>query len=77
MVMDLLNILKANREGLDRLAHALIAWETMDIHQVKDVVAGIDIGVPLKSKKVEEDKNSTTTETSTDATNIKTDPVIA
>ncbi len=50
---DALNILKANREGLDRLAHALILWETMDINQVKDVVAGIDIGAPLKLPKKE------------------------
>jgi cell division protease FtsH len=61
-----INILKTNREGLDRLAHALIAWETMDIHQVKDVVSGIDIGVPLKTSKpnpevaVEEKKADTT-----------------
>jgi cell division protease FtsH len=50
---DALNILKANREGLDRLAHALILWETMDINQVKDVVAGNDIGAPLKLPKKE------------------------
>jgi cell division protease FtsH len=46
-----INILKSNRDGLDRLAHALMAWETIDFQQVKDVVAGIDIGVPLKSEK--------------------------
>lgn len=46
-----INILKSNRDGLDRLAHALMAWETIDFQQVKDVVAGIDIGVPLKSDK--------------------------
>ena len=53
-----LNILKSNRDGLDRLAQALMAWETIDFQQVKDVVAGIDIGLPLKSDKkpvVEED----------------------
>ncbi|RPJ77565.1 MAG: ATP-dependent zinc metalloprotease FtsH [Alphaproteobacteria bacterium] len=47
-----INILKSNRDGLDRLAKALMAWETIDIQQVKDVIAGIDIGVPLKPEKV-------------------------
>ncbi|MFA6238446.1 MAG: ATP-dependent zinc metalloprotease FtsH [Bacteriovorax sp.] len=46
-----INILKSNRDGLDRLAKALMAWETIDIQQVKDVIAGVDIGVPLKSEK--------------------------
>lgn len=51
-----LNILKSNRDGLDRLAQALMAWETVDFQQVKDVVAGIDIGLPLKSdKKVQQE----------------------
>lgn len=51
-----INILKSNRDGLDRLAHALMAWETIDFQQVKDVVAGIDIGVPLKVEKKTDDK---------------------
>ncbi len=42
-----LNILKSNRDALDRLAQALVLWETIDLQQVKDVVAGIDIGLPL------------------------------
>jgi cell division protease FtsH len=50
-----LNILKSNRDGLDRLANALVAWETIDFNQVRDVIAGIDIGVPLKPKKVDPD----------------------
>lgn len=50
-----LNILKSNRDGLDRLAHALVAWETIDFQQVKDVIAGIDIGVPLKPEKKTDD----------------------
>ncbi len=56
-----LNILKSNRDGLDRLAQALMAWETIDFKQVKDVVAGIDIGLPLKSDKKtpsDDDSNS-------------------
>jgi cell division protease FtsH len=51
-----LNILKSNRDGLERLAHALMAWETIDFQQVKDVIAGIDIGLPLKSEKKSETK---------------------
>jgi cell division protease FtsH len=48
-----LNILKSNRDALDRLAHALILWETMDLQQVKDVIAGNDIGLPLlKPQKI-------------------------
>ena len=46
-----INILKSNRDGLERLAQALMAWETIDFQQVKDVIAGIDIGVPLKPEK--------------------------
>jgi len=52
-----INILKSNRDGLDRLAHALMAWETVDFQQVKDVVAGIDIGVPLKPEKKNDEKD--------------------
>ena len=51
-----INILKSNRDGLDRLAKALMAWETIDFQQVKDVIAGIDIGVPLKPEKPKEDQ---------------------
>lgn len=51
-----INILKSNRDGLERLAQALVAWETIDFQQVKDVIAGIDIGVPLKPEKKGEDQ---------------------
>ena len=48
-----LNILKSNRDALDRLSHALVLWETLDFNQVKDVVAGKDIGPPLaKPQKI-------------------------
>jgi hypothetical protein len=47
-----------NRDGLDRLAKALMAWETIDFQQVKDVIAGIDIGVPLKAEKPNVDESS-------------------
>ena len=41
------NILKENKEGLILLAEALILWETLDAEQVKDIVAGKDIGLPV------------------------------
>ena len=61
-----IHILKTQRDALDRLAHALMAWETMDINQVQDVCKGIDIGVPLKTEKKENSskKDSATTSSS-------------
>ncbi|MBC7427848.1 MAG: ATP-dependent metallopeptidase FtsH/Yme1/Tma family protein [Bacteriovorax sp.] len=69
-----INILKSNRDGLDRLAHALMAWETIDFHQVKDVIAGVDIGLPLRPDK----KNADSTKD--DAPKISSkglDPILA
>jgi cell division protease FtsH len=43
-----MRILKENREVLDRLAEALILWETLDNVQVKEIIAGKDIGQPIK-----------------------------
>ena len=43
-------ILNDNREALDRLAEGLIVWETLDYEQVRDLVDGKDIGVPLRGK---------------------------
>ncbi|MBC7712903.1 MAG: ATP-dependent metallopeptidase FtsH/Yme1/Tma family protein [Rhizobacter sp.] len=51
-----INILKSNRDGLERLAHALMAWETIDFQQVKDLLAGVDIGLPLKPEKKNPDE---------------------
>lgn len=61
-----IHILKTQRDALDRLAHALMAWETMDINQVQDVCKGIDIGVPLKTEKKDNSskKDSATTSSS-------------
>ena len=39
-------ILKDSKDTLIRLAEALILWETLDAQQVKDIVAGRDIGTP-------------------------------
>ncbi len=40
-------ILKDNRDVLDRIANALIIWETLDSSQVKKIIAGEDIGKPI------------------------------
>jgi cell division protease FtsH len=42
-----IDILRDNKEALERLAEGLIVWETLDFKQVKDLVDGKDIGVPL------------------------------
>ena len=44
------NILNENREALDRLAEGLILWETLEYSQVKDLVDGKDIGMPIVEK---------------------------
>jgi len=44
-------ILNENIEVLHRLALALVVWETLDAEQIKDIVAGKDIGVPVMTKK--------------------------
>ena len=46
-----MGILSANRQALDRLAEGLIVWETLDFEQVKDLIAGKDIGIPLAKEK--------------------------
>jgi cell division protease FtsH len=40
-------ILIDNRDALDRLSEALIIWETLDYQQIKDIVDGKDIGLPV------------------------------
>ncbi len=45
-----MKILKDNRPALERLAEGLMVWETLDRKQVKDLVAGKDIGLPLIEK---------------------------
>ena len=72
-----LNILKSNRDALDRLAHALVAWETIDFAQVKDVIAGVDIGVPLKPTKKEESSGDKPSGDKKESTTPGLDPVLA
>jgi cell division protease FtsH len=45
------NILNENIDALHRVALALVVWETLDAQQIKDVVAGKDIGQPVLEKK--------------------------
>ena len=72
-----LNILKSNRDALDRLAHALVAWETIDFAQVKDVIAGVDLGVPLKPTKKEESSGDKPSGDKKESTTPGLDPVLA
>ena len=49
-----MDILKKNRKLLERMAEALIVWETLDREQVKALERGEDIGIPSIA---EEEKN--------------------
>ncbi len=49
-----MNILVTNQEALEKLAQALILWETLDGQQVRDVIDGKDIGVPIIEDKTKE-----------------------
>jgi len=51
-------IITDNREALTRLAEGLIVWETLDFSQIKDLVDGKEIGVPVieVKKEAETDK---------------------
>jgi cell division protease FtsH len=65
------NILTTGREVLDNLSESLIVWETLDSKQVKDLIDGKDIGVPVFTVEVEpeveepsEDSSENSTENS-------------
>ncbi len=51
-------ILNSNIDALHRLALALVAWETLDAEQIREIVAGKDIGQPVMSKKPTETVSS-------------------
>lgn len=51
-------ILQENMDALHRLTEALVLWETLDAEQIKDIVAGKDIGKPVMSKKPTDTKPS-------------------
>lgn len=44
-------ILQDNMDALHRLTEALVAWETLDADQIRDIVAGKDIGQPVMTKR--------------------------
>lgn len=44
-------ILQDNMDALHRVTEALVVWETLDAQQIKDIVAGKDIGQPVMTKK--------------------------
>lgn len=44
-------ILLDHKTSLIKVAEALIIWETLDVNQVKDLIAGKDIGVPIMDAK--------------------------
>ncbi len=49
-------ILLDNMGALHRLTEALVVWETLDAEQIRNIVAGQDIGQPVMSKKPSEPK---------------------
>lgn len=44
-------ILQDNMDALHRVTEALVAWETLDAQQIKDIVDGKDIGQPVMAKQ--------------------------
>lgn len=44
-------ILQDNMDALHKVTEALVTWETLDAEQIRDIVAGKDIGQPSLSKK--------------------------
>ena len=54
-----MDILKKNRNLLDRLAESLIVWETLDRKQVKALERGEDIGIPTISEEANEKDEET------------------
>ncbi|MFI5391747.1 MAG: cell division protein FtsH, partial [Bacteriovoracales bacterium] len=74
-------ILKDKRDALDRLAEKLIIWETLDLEQVKKIVAGEDIGLPIiektSKKKRAADPDEKTEVVQDTATKKPTDPILA
>ena len=57
-------ILREQKTALINLSEALILWETLDAEQVKQVIQGIDIGVP----KISDTKKLSTTTTVSEGT---------
>ena len=53
-------IITEKKAELDKLAEALIIWETLDAVQVQDIVDGKDIGLPTIEIIAEENKDDKT-----------------
>ena len=69
-----MNILKENREVLNKLAEALIIWETLDREQVKSLERGEDIGIPSIAED-ESEKTENTEDPVEKETGSNSDPV--
>ncbi|MFN8369652.1 MAG: ATP-dependent zinc metalloprotease FtsH [Bacteriovoracaceae bacterium] len=71
-------ILETKRTDLEKVAEALILWETLDLDQIKALIAGKDIGAPLKTKPAVADSNQakSTNNVSQEETTISK-PIIA
>jgi len=72
-----MHILTEKRDQLERIAEALIVWETLDLQQVTDVVAGKNIGSPLKITKPKPVEPSEVKESGLDPITAKSGPVLA
>ena len=68
-----MKILKENKKALNRLAEALIIWETLENKQVKALIEGKDIGLPIIEKKEDkkEDKKDKDTKKIKEESDIK------
>ncbi len=44
-------ILQDNMDSLHRVTEALVVWETLDAEQIRQIIAGKDIGQPVMTKK--------------------------
>lgn len=49
------DILEKEKEVLIKISEALIVWETLDLEQIKDIMDGKDIGLPVVEKKVKKE----------------------
>jgi cell division protease FtsH len=72
---EALQILRDNREALDRLSEALIIWETLDAKQINDIIEGKDIGMPsISSNKPSGPGSSSKEEKEENASDMPGDP---
>jgi cell division protease FtsH len=74
-----MQILNQKRDQLERIAEALIVWETLDLQQIQDVIAGKNIGSPLKTTKPKpaEAETESTPKVESATISAKSGPVLA